>query len=120
MKFLTIYAVFGLALVAGGVLLVGDGGVVGVSASGGSASNEQATQVATGERLVKLHVDNMYCASCPYIIRQALERTPGVSKASVKFRKKLAIVHYDPSKTDVAALVSTITNIGYPARLVTN
>ncbi len=120
MKFLSVAVIFGLALVASAVLLLGDGGVARVSASGGSASSEQATQVAAGRRLVKLHVDNMYCASCPYIIRQALERTPGVSKASVKFRKKLAIVHYDPSKTDEAALVSTITNIGYPARLVTN
>lgn len=120
MKFWSVAAILGLALIAGGVLLVGDGGVANVSASGGSVSNEQATQVATGERLVKLRVDNMYCASCPYIIRQALERTAGVSKASVKFRRKLAIVHYDPSKTDVAALVSTITSIGYPASLAAN
>ena len=120
MKLLPIAVVFGLALFAGGVFLIGDGGVSGVASPGPTGPRSQPSQATTGERLVRLQVDNMYCASCPYIVRQALERTPGVTKASVMFREKLAVVRYDPGKTDVAALVSATTRIGFPSRLATN
>ena len=52
-----------------------------------STPGQQARlQVAT------LKVSNLYCASCPFIIRQTLEEAKGVIKAEVSYRKKTAVV----------------------------
>ena len=68
-----------------------------------------------GLRTVRLEVDGMYCASCPYIVQAALLRTAGVIEAKVSFGR--AIVTYDQSKTDAAALTWATTQYGYPSRL---
>lgn len=80
------------------------------------ASAETAT--ATEQTTVTLAVDNMYCASCPFIVRQALTETPGVIAAEVSFRDKTARVTFDRATVDVAALTEATTRAGYPSRLV--
>jgi cation transport ATPase len=41
----------------------------------------------------------MYCASCPYIVKQSLTAVPGVKDVSVSFRNKTAIVTFDDTQT---------------------
>lgn len=67
------------------------------------------------ERTVTLAVQNMYCAACPSTVRKSLERVPGVIKAVVSYEDKTAVVTYDDSQTDVAALTAATTNAGYPS-----
>jgi mercuric ion binding protein len=50
------------------------------------------------ERTVTLAVNNMYCADCPYIVKESLESVPGVAKVAVSFKDKTATVTYDDSK----------------------
>jgi mercuric ion binding protein len=55
-----------------------------------SATTLSMTLLASGaataaERTVTLAVDGMTCASCPYIVRTALQEIPGVARAEVSY-----------------------------------
>ena len=69
------------------------------------------------ERTVTLTVDNMSCASCPYIVKQSLARVPGVSAVDVSFKNKIAVVTFDDAKADLAALTGATRDMGYPSAL---
>jgi len=71
-----------------------------------------------GERTVTLAVENMTCASCPYIVQKTLEGVPGVARVDISFEEKKAIVIFDDAKADVAALTAATADVGYPAHLV--
>ena len=68
-----------------------------------------------GEKTVTLALKNMYCADCPFNVRKSLEAVPGVSKAVVSYKDKTAVVTYDDSRADVAALTHATTEAGYPS-----
>ncbi len=70
-----------------------------------------------GERTVTLDVDNMTCASCPVVVRQALTAVPGVNRADVSYRTRTATVAFDDAKTTVEALTQATTQAGYPAKV---
>ena len=72
---------------------------------------------SAAERTVTLAVDNMYCDSCPYIVKQSLAKLPGVEKVVVSFEQKTATVTYDDQKTAPDALTSATTQAGYPSRV---
>ena len=67
------------------------------------------------EKTITLVVKNMYCADCPFIVRKSLEAVPGVTKAVVSYKDKMAVVTYDDNRTDVAALTRATTEAGYPS-----
>ena len=67
------------------------------------------------ERTVTLAVENMTCATCPYIVRKAISAVPGVSKVVVSYEKKTAIVTFDDAQTSLGAVTAASTNAGYPA-----
>jgi mercuric ion binding protein len=66
------------------------------------------------EKTITLAVKNMYCAHCPFIVRKSLEAVPGVSTAVV-YKDKMAVVTYDDTRADVAALTRATTEAGYPS-----
>jgi mercuric ion binding protein len=68
-----------------------------------------------GERTVTLAVKNMYCAACPLTVKASLEAVAGVGKVSVSYKDKTAVVTYDDTKADVAALTAATTKAGYPS-----
>jgi Cu+-exporting ATPase len=67
---------------------------------------------ATEER-VDLPITGMTCAACARAIERQLSSTPGVSSAHVNFATNTATVEFDPSLTQVPALVGAIEEIGY-------
>ncbi len=69
------------------------------------------------ERTVKLKIDNLFCASCPYIVKQVLADVPGVRNVKVSFKNKTALVTFDDGKANVAALTTATTNVGFPSAL---
>ena len=69
----------------------------------------------TAEKTITLAVKNMYCADCPFIVRKSLEGVPGVTKAVVSYMDKTAVVTYDDTRADVAALTRATTEAGYPS-----
>ena len=64
---------------------------------------------------VRLTVKGMYCASCPFIVRQAIARVPGVVKVNVNVVDKTATVNFDPKRTTVDQIAAASTGAGYPA-----
>lgn len=64
-------------------------------------------------RTVTLSVPGMYCEVCPITVRKALEKVPGVSKVSVSFQKKEAVVTFDDAKTSAKALEDATFEAGY-------
>ncbi len=74
-----------------------------------------ADAVNAGEQTVTLAVENMTCASCPYIVKRSLAAVPGVSNAQVSFEMKSATVTFDDQKTNAAALTDATTKAGFPS-----
>ncbi|WP_331374837.1 heavy-metal-associated domain-containing protein [Sinorhizobium chiapasense] len=67
------------------------------------------------ERTVTFAVDNMTCASCPYIVKTTIAAVPGVSNVTVSFEAKTATVTFDDAKTNTEAIAAASTDAGYPA-----
>ena len=76
-----------------------------------------APAASAGERTVIFAVDNMTCASCPYIVKTSMAAVPGVAKVAVSFRAKTATVTFDDAKTNPDAIAAASVNAGYPAHL---
>lgn len=69
------------------------------------------------ERTVTLTVNNMYCEACPYMVKKTLERVSGVSKVTVSFKDKTAVVIFDDAKASVQDLTSAAAKAGFPSGL---
>lgn len=75
-----------------------------------------ASSTAFGaEKTVTLVVKNMYCAACPHTVKASLQAVQGVSKVTVSYKDKTAVVTFDDAKTDVEALTTATTHAGYPS-----
>jgi periplasmic mercuric ion binding protein len=70
------------------------------------------------EKTVTLSVPGMYCASCPYIVKQSLAKIGGVGQVKTSLETKTATVTYDDAKTNLAALTAATANAGYPSHPV--
>ena len=67
------------------------------------------------QRTVTLAVDNMYCEACPYMVKKTIEKVSGVSKVTVSFKEKTAVVMFDDAKAAVKDLTDAATNGGFPS-----
>lgn len=70
---------------------------------------------SAAQRTVTLTVNNMYCEACPYMVKKTLERVSGVSKVSVSFKDKTAVVVFDDAKARVEDLTSATAKAGFPS-----
>ena len=71
---------------------------------------------AHGEaRTVRLDVQKMFCAACPFTVRLALRKTPGVLDASVTLEPPVATVTYDDAKTGPQQVMRATENAGFPS-----
>jgi mercuric ion binding protein len=64
---------------------------------------------------VVLDVPGMNCSLCPISVKKALERVPGVVKASADLATKSAQATYDPARVTPAALAKAVGDAGFPA-----
>lgn len=69
------------------------------------------------QRTATLHVDNLVCASCPYMVKQALSKVKGVSSVEVSMESHSAAVRYDDAVTNIETLTKATTDAGFPSRL---
>lgn len=63
-------------------------------------------------KAITLSVPGMDCATCPITVKKALGQVPEVSAMEVNFEKREAVVTYDDSKTNVAALTHATEQAG--------
>ena len=75
-----------------------------------------APAVFATERTVTFAIDNMTCASCPYIVKTSMAAVPGVANVTVSFKAKTATVTFDDAKTTSDTIATASMNAGYPAR----
>lgn len=85
-----------------------------------SAAFAASTLLAAGgaladEQTIALKVDNLFCASCPYIEKKTFSRVPGVKEVKASYQNKTAIVAIDDRKTDAAALTAATAGVGFPS-----
>ncbi len=66
-------------------------------------------------RTVTLSVPGMTCATCPLTVKTALGKVEGVLEAKVTWEPKEAVVTYDDTRTDIAALTEATRKVGYPS-----
>jgi len=59
----------------------------------------------------------MHCASCAGRIEKALNKAPGVEKATVNYATTRATVHFNPEQTNPIALREVVKGAGYDAIL---
>lgn len=69
------------------------------------------------ERSVTLAVENMTCASCPYIVQESLKAVPGVKTVEVSLEAYSATVVYDDAATSPEVLTKATTDAGYPSKV---
>ena len=67
------------------------------------------------QRTVTLAVDNMYCEACPYMVKKSIEKVAGVSKVTVSFKEKTAVVMFDDARATVKDVTDAATNAGFPS-----
>jgi len=70
------------------------------------------------ERTVTFAVENMTCATCPYIVKTAMEAVAGVVQVTASLEAKTATVTFDDAKTTVDAIAAASADVGYPAQPV--
>ncbi|HID40695.1 MAG TPA: copper-translocating P-type ATPase [Pyrodictium sp.] len=62
---------------------------------------------------MKLRVLGMHCANCAVTIEKALRGVKGVSRVSVNFATREAVVEFDPSTTSLKDIVKVVREVGY-------
>lgn len=77
-----------------------------------------STAAMAAERTVTFAVENMTCASCPYIVKKTMERVRGVTKVDVSFADKTATVTFNDSTTKPEAIAGASADAGFPAKPV--
>jgi P-type Cu+ transporter len=65
----------------------------------------------------QLAVSGMHCASCAALIEEVLAEQPGLLAARVDLANERAEVTFDDDVTDLKAVQSAITELGYGAVL---
>ncbi|MER7609333.1 heavy metal translocating P-type ATPase [Nocardioides sp. NPDC127503] len=75
------------------------------------------TPTATNPSEQQLEIEGMTCASCVRRVTKAISRVEGVADANVNLATETALVHFDPTRTDLAEISAAIEKAGYQAVL---
>ncbi|WP_341539283.1 heavy metal translocating P-type ATPase [Hymenobacter gummosus] len=68
---------------------------------------------AGGTQTATLNIEGMTCASCSNFVEKALNRTPGVQRATVNLASEKATIEYLPGQIDRAGLKAAVEQAGY-------
>jgi len=95
---------------------------LGISQDNAICSNsisDKVTSITAQEepKKVKLKVTGITCAGCSSNIYNTLKTVDGVLDHSVEYPGDLAIITYNPAKTNPEALIKIIEKIGYKAEV---
>ncbi len=66
----------------------------------------------------RLVVDGLRCASCVWLVEGVLQRTEGVSEASVSYATGRAQILFDPEVVSIETIGARIAGLGYAPRAV--
>ncbi|TWS24146.1 heavy-metal-associated domain-containing protein [Tsukamurella sputi] len=66
---------------------------------------------------ITISVTGMHCGSCSLLIDDTLEDLPGVLTSTTSRKMGETTVDLDPTRTTADDVITTITELGYPATL---
>lgn len=75
---------------------------------------------SAGERTIKLSVPGMNCASCPYMVKQAISDVDGIKSVEATMDDRSATVIFEDTLTTIDKIVEATANIGYPSTVITD
>ena len=78
----------------------------------GSAVSEVSKQGVQ----VSIPVEGMSCFTCEIAVQSAVKKLPGTHQVKASAKDKIAIVSYDPGKTNLDQIVAAINETGYKAK----
>jgi len=76
------------------------------------------TASVAADKTIKLSIPDMNCASCPYMVRQAISRVDGIKTAEATMEDRSATVTFDDAVTNVSEIQQATAEIGYPSTIV--
>lgn len=82
-----------------------------LTAQQASAQSAAATKAQT----IKLKITGMTCSGCANHVSTALGKVAGVLSEDVEYPGDVAVVKYDPAKTDEKSLIAAVEKAGYKA-----
>jgi mercuric ion binding protein len=85
------------------------------TAFGSIVALASSVAAVAAERTVTFAVENMTCASCPFIVRQSMAAVRGVDRVRVSLEKRTATVTFDDAKTTPDAIAAASAKAGFPA-----
>ena len=83
-----------------------------------AATAMPSTMVLAAEQTVKLSVPGMTCASCPYIVKQAISAIKGVTLVQTTLDDHSATVTFDDAVASVDAINKATKDIGYESSII--
>ncbi|MGD8370465.1 MAG: cation-translocating P-type ATPase [Syntrophobacterales bacterium] len=66
---------------------------------------------------LNLHVHQMWCPACAWVIEETLRRSPGIGSASCNFATDRVRTDYNPVITSPQKIIASIKELGYEASL---
>ncbi len=60
-----------------------------------------------------IHVEGMTCGHCVETVTQAVQSLKGISQVNIDLEKKQVSVDFDETLTDLGAISSKITGVGF-------
>lgn len=66
------------------------------------------------DETVTFDVERMTCATCPIVVRKAMQRVDGVKDVEVSLENRSAVVTFDPRATTVAEIGRASADVGFP------
>lgn len=75
------------------------------------------SQLAAAEanKSVRFEIAQMTCATCPIVVKKAMQGVDGVVDVSVNYEEKSAVVTFDPAVTTPDKIGKASTDVGFPA-----
>lgn len=73
------------------------------------------TAAVANAETAEFQVSGMYCASCPFTVKSAVERVKGVQGVNVNSKGNTGTVkvQFDQSKTDLNKIKQSVLDLGY-------
>ena len=74
-----------------------------------------SSAAVAAERTIKLSVPDMTCASCPYMVKQAISAVDGIKSVEATMEDRSATVIFEDTVTNLEAIQQATAGIGYPS-----
>lgn len=81
--------------------------------SGKSTSADKASAAVVANKTVTLSIEGMSCTDCENTIQQSVTKIAGVTQIKASHLDSTAVVSFDTTKTNLAAIGNAINDAGY-------